>query len=92
MPYIKQTDRIPVEQDIQELDESLTTRGEYNYVISKLIHGFIEKNGLSYSTLNDAVGILECAKQELLRTVVAPYEDAKRVENGSVSVLDRVRK
>ena len=34
--------------------------------------------------LNAAIGVLECAKLELYRRVVAMYEDGKIKENGDV--------
>jgi hypothetical protein len=71
-----------------ELMKALESKGDYNFAISLLIHTYIQRNGLRYVNLNDAVGILECAKQEFIRTVVSPYEDEKIRENGPVSELD----
>jgi len=62
-----------------------------NYIISKIIHGYIQRedNGLSYRRLNHAIGVLECAKMELYRQVVGPFEDTKKSENGNISELDK---
>lgn len=60
------------------------TAGELNYKITTLIHDYLREHGLSYQKLNDCVGVLECAKAELYRRVVAPYEDAKMKANGDV--------
>ncbi len=87
MPYITPKQRVKIDHYINNMPSPLSD-GAYNYAISRLIHHFITDNGLCYETLNAAVGILECAKQELLRTVVGPYEDKKRKQNGSVSELD----
>lgn len=87
MPYITPEQRKEIDHYINNMPSPLSA-GEYNYAISRLIHHFIIEHGLSYETLNAAVGILECAKQELLRTVVGPYEEKKRQQNGSVSELD----
>lgn len=57
--------------------------GPLNYLITRLVLRWIGSNP-SYERLNGAIGVLECAKQELYRRVVAPYEDAKREENGDV--------
>jgi len=64
------------------------TSGELNYTISRVVHEWIMEHGICYDNLNAAIGVLECAKLELYRMVVAPYEDTKRAENGSVSALD----
>ena len=43
-----------------------------------------------YAHLNEAIGVLECAKLELYRRVAAPYEDGKRAETGDVyGILER---
>jgi hypothetical protein len=91
MPYIKQEDRKRLDESIEKLIEYLVVQnheGEYNYTITRLVHEFILKRGKNYATLNAAMGILECAKQELYRTVIGPYEDIKITENGNVSKLD----
>ena len=49
-----------------------------------IIHEYIGKKGLSYTHLNDVVGVLESAKAEFQRTVVANYEDKKISENGDL--------
>jgi hypothetical protein len=63
-----------------------TKAGELNYLISKLVDSFIMGKGLSYASINEAMGALECAKLELYRCVAAPYEDHKARENGEVYV------
>ena len=94
MPYIKQEQRKELEDFVTLLGQKLLENGpdnmgEYNYVITKLIHDYIYFNGLKYSNLNNIVGMLECAKAEFIRKVVSPYEEKKIKENGSVSQLDR---
>ncbi|MHA1169587.1 MAG: DUF6899 family protein [Candidatus Hodarchaeales archaeon] len=87
MPYILQEERA----ELDELARSLVTqlrngnfRGRLNYFISSVAQGLIEANGVSYSFLNDFIGVLECVKLELYRRVVTPYEDKKILENGDV--------
>ena len=98
MPYIKQEDRKKFDDILnlfqqksgkllQEMDRSFLV-GELNYLISRILHIWVHHNGLCYTTLNSAIGVLECCKQELYRQIVAPYEDKKKEENGSVSHLD----
>lgn len=62
--------------------------GELNYVLTLIIHGYVQEHGLCYKTLNEVIGVLECAGQEFYRKVVVPYEDLKRLKNGPVSELD----
>lgn len=76
MPYIKQIDRsiaycAPINP------------GELNYTITKVVDGYL---GLepNYAKFAEAVSALECAKLELYRRLIAPYEDKKIIENGDV--------
>jgi hypothetical protein len=76
MPYIPQKDR----------DSSMVpaTAGELNWKITTTIQSYLEPYGISYQTLNEVIGVLECVKAELYRRVVAPYEDGKCAINGDV--------
>jgi len=58
--------------------------GELNYMISKMVDDYITRKGLSYNTLNEVIGAMQCAQLELYRCVAAPYEDYKCRENGGV--------
>lgn len=60
------------------------TVGDFNFAITKLIDSFIRKEGLSYSAINAAIGVLECAKLELYRRIGVPYETEKMQINGDV--------
>lgn len=77
MPYIKEERRAQAAVYPE-------TPGELNFAITKLVVGYLEHKGKSYATINDAVGVLECAKLELYRRVAAPYEDTKCFEHGEV--------
>lgn len=82
MPYIDQSRRAEIN------DSSLVeTPGELNWLITILISEYVNKKGMSYTTLNEVVGVLECAKLELYRRVAAPYEDQKMQQNGDVYQL-----
>ena len=78
MPYIEEQDR-----DNLWMDTS-TTAGELNYFITEMVDTFIREKGLSYASINEAIGALECAKLELYRRVAVPYEDHKKDINGDV--------
>lgn len=89
MPYVDQSKRArwagTVEQVREDMFDAPTTEGELNYLITCVVDGWIESQaGVSYKNLNAAIGVLECAKQELYRRVAAPYEDDKCEYNGDV--------
>lgn len=79
MPYIDKARRRVIDQGAP-----CVTAGELNYVITRVLDDYLEVVGLRYSTLNEVVGVLECAKLELYRRIAAPYEDWKLAENGDV--------
>lgn len=92
MPYITQEERNKIEPSLRQLHAALCGlpqphTGQLNYIFSRLIHSFIlyTVNGVSsYHTINEAIGLLECAKLELYRRIAAPYEDKKKEEHGDV--------
>lgn len=88
MPYISMEARDELDDDIDRLADKLNLRGEFNYTITRMIHHYILRNGKRYDTLNDAVGILQCAQLELYRSIIGPYEDTKIETNGKVGIVD----
>lgn len=81
MPY--------VEKGVREslADGRLPTKpGELNYLVTKLVDSFLVMSGVSYTSLNAVIGVLECAKLELYRRVAAKYEDEKMSDNGDVYI------
>lgn len=86
MPYIQQGFREIIDAELQNLGASWTpsNAGELNFLVSTFIANYIKTKGLSYSTVNEMIGALECAKLELNRVVIGPYEDRKIAENGPV--------
>ena len=63
--------------------------GELNYAVTGLVDDYLARlatreGRTRYAHLNEAVGVLECAKLELYRRIAAPYEDEKIAENGDV--------
>jgi hypothetical protein len=65
-----------------------TTDGELNYCITNMCLKFLGSNP-RYTDFNTVIGVLECAKLEMYRRAVAPYEDTKIIENGDVYRNDR---
>lgn len=96
MPYIKKEDRkkftlksseIPNNSGIdliEYLGELIGNSGQFNYVVTKLAHKYLEVEGNDYQHMNDLIGALEGIKLELYRRKIAPYEDLKISENGDV--------
>ena len=92
MPYIKKKDRQEIKEVVLNREPysfgyMLKNPGEVNYVISSILNGYIEKKGISYSTFNEIMGILECIKQEIYRRQISPYEDKKINENGDIFTI-----
>lgn len=80
MPYIKQSDR----DAIHDGGRIAETPGELNYMLTLMAKLYLQKHGMSYTTINDIMGAFEGAKAEFYRRVAAPYEDKKIKENGDV--------
>lgn len=80
MPYITRKDRINVSSLVPDAE----TAGRLNYEVTTLVDDYLYQQGVSYQTLNEVIGVLECAKLELYRRLAVPYEDKKRAVNGDV--------
>jgi hypothetical protein len=79
MPYIPKSEKAKVDQD-----NLITNAGQFNYALNQVISIYLEQNSMSYQTCNDIIGAMECAKMELYRRLLAPYEDVKILQNGDV--------
>jgi hypothetical protein len=84
MPYIDQDARRRM-----DAGETPASAGELNYAVTRLVDAYLARAAadagrVRYAHLNEAVGVLECAKLELYRRVAAPYEDEKIAESGDV--------
>ena len=79
MPYIESYLR-------DDLDPITNPRsaGQLNYVITYIVNQYLQESGVSYSNINEVIGVLECAKLELYARVARPYEDEKMEANGDV--------
>lgn len=80
MPYISAQRRDELGYD----DTVPETAGELNYVITAAVDNYLLLSPRSYGAINEAIGVLECAKLELYRRVAAPYEDRACERNGDV--------
>lgn len=81
MPYIKKQDRAAV---APHSARPARTIGEVTFQIVTLINEFVDPMPKDYALYAQVVGALECAKQEVYRRVIAPYEDEKEYKNGDV--------
>lgn len=91
MPYIEKSKRNKIAKIATQLVDAVENPGEINYAITVFLHllvTVVQDRKFGYALLNSLVGVLECAKLEFYRMVVAPYESKKRMENGPVSDLD----
>ena len=88
MPYILQEQRGLLNRAIVLLGNIVRNRlpiedrpGALNFIITKLILQFMP---MRYKDFNEMIGVLECVKMELYRTIIASYEDTKIKENGDI--------
>lgn len=79
MPYIPMNKRAEL-----NTRRPAVTPGELNFVFTVSIIKYLNQVGESYTTINAAIGALECAKMELYRRQAVPYEKIKIEENGDV--------
>jgi hypothetical protein len=91
MPYIDPKKRPLYDDYISAfglMHAEKTTAGELTYLLTALIHKWIQKQKWCYLTFCIAIGVLFCTALELYMTVIRKYENKKRRENGPVSELD----
>lgn len=93
MPYIREDQRTLMDNALVEiisavkqtqLENSVLPVGELNYVVSSILANVGFAHGISYAKCNALVGVLECAKLELYRRVIAPYEAGAIERNGDL--------
>lgn len=86
MPYIKQEDRNHYDARINALITDIkihkSSAGDMNYIITRLLDAAYNFKEPSYAKINEAIGVLECAKLELYRRIAIPYENVKIQLNG----------
>lgn len=87
MPYINKKSKLHIDHQLDLLLELVPklSEGELNYVITRIVDTHLLRGErINYSRINSIIGVLECAKLEVYRRLAAPYEDAKREQNGDV--------
>lgn len=83
MPYLKNDLR-----EILRKDPTPFTAGQLNFLVTELVLKFLGDEP-NYDRYNAAVGALECAKLELVRRSLSPYEDLKISESGDLPYPNR---
>lgn len=86
MPYIEETQKEVCNSLLKEVLDKVcykTKTGILNYIITKILLKAIGQTP-TYSRYNELVGVLECAKLELYRRAIVPYEEKKKEKNGDV--------
>ena len=80
MPYVDKEARVRLDGGAAP-----ENAGELNYVITRCVDEYlVQKGDLRYTHINEAIGVLECAKLELYRRIAVPYEDEKKKASGDV--------
>ena len=85
MPYIAQERRSRFKKAMGDLIGQMDGPWDLNYVMSVLARKYVKfKSPVSYTLLNEVVGVFELAKLEFYRTVAVPFEKTKIIENGDI--------
>lgn len=85
MPYIDPENRDRLRNTVDAIKKTTFLHpGCLNFLITQLVSQYLDEKGQSYRMYNEVIGALECAKIELYRRKIAPYEDLKISENGDV--------
>jgi hypothetical protein len=84
VPYIPQKDRKRFDFYIDALNAQIISPGEFNYSISRLAWDMVKRLGGNYAAHNTVIGALECAKLELARRLLGPYENDCIEKNGDI--------
>ena len=83
MPYIQQGAQWAVlKQHTRQIGLQVRSAGDLNFAITSILDEWLINHGISYSNLSMLIATLECAKLEMYRRIIAPYEDVKCEANG----------
>lgn len=83
MPYVEVADRQHLALNLPDG----VTIGQINYILTTILDQWVGSDP-NYERINSAIGVLECAKQEMYRRVAVPYEIGKCESNGD-AYMDR---
>jgi hypothetical protein len=82
MPYVKQERRSDLNKVVVAMTEAgVKADGDLNYILYRFCKYHIP---LNYNSVKNYLGELEESIAEIRRKILAPYEETKEKENGSV--------
>jgi hypothetical protein len=88
VPYIDSVLRSKVICELEELTDAISynaTADNLNGLMTYIIYYLIKDTYWGgFDQLSDGIKVLECAKMEFYRQMMAPYEDTKKGLNGDV--------
>lgn len=96
MPYIVKDQRKQIDYKIDSLIQEARNNpllpankrlGLVNYIVSRITMGILEPS--NYGEMASAIGTLECAKLEMYRRLIGPYEDEAILKNGDIEEYRR---
>lgn len=91
MPYIKKERRLLFDKNIRQLSETITEKGDLNYVICELVGQLCLKDGgLGYTTTSNWIDGVHGAERELTRRLLNAYENLKVCQNSDVESFTKL--
>lgn len=87
MPYIERPKRPSLDEAIEPIIKKIAlgrSKGEMNYILTRLVLAWLRQQGQSYDSLSDVEALLNDVGREFHDRYTRPYEDKKRAENGDV--------
>jgi carbonic anhydrase len=94
MPYIKKERRAALDTIVDGLVARLRsidpTKGDVNYVVTRIALAALVQNRVCYSSLSDAVAALRDAADEIAVRVLGHYECEALAANGDVVEFDQI--
>jgi len=92
MPYIRQEDRVYLDDSITRLVFDMkeiygltpVSPGIVNYVVTRIALKSSDTGKWSYASISSVIRILEDAAKEMRRRLLDPYEDKAIAKNGDI--------
>ncbi len=82
MPYIEPSQRPFLDQLAKEMTAyNIRADGDLNYVLFAFCKRYVPR---SYYSLKNYVAELRACATEIERSILGPYEDRKKIENGDI--------
>ena len=89
MPYIDEKER----KELANRDNQFpTTKGQINYLVTRIALQYIDNKGLGYTNISTAIGALIDSAEEIRRRLLNGYEDEAIHRNGDLELFKKVRK